>query len=367
MSKVVLISPYIIPRRIDFYNKIYHRFKSEGTNFEVIIIKKKPVHRKHKNYFKLMKFSYEFCKTTQIYISKNELALDLTWNLFYKLMLKRPSKIIFEGLGLSYFQAYFFSKIFRVKTIFWNKSSSYESIKSKSFFSLIKKIIINNHNCFLAGGNTQLKYINEYQKKSKIFKYDDTIDTIKFKNNINFNISSVQDKIKILYVGELTPRKNVKIIIDALEILNDKIYELNILGSGSEKNKLFLKAKNLKSKVNFFGFVESSKIYEFFSVSDIQIVPSDREAWGIVVEEGLSSGSYLLVSENVGAKERITLNINGNIFKNNNVKDLIIKLKEAKDKIKEIRSNKLKRAESYCDNYNLEKSVTNFVNIITSF
>lgn len=40
MSKVVLISPYIIPRRIDFYNKIYHRFKSEGTNFEVIIIKK---------------------------------------------------------------------------------------------------------------------------------------------------------------------------------------------------------------------------------------------------------------------------------------------------------------------------------------
>ena len=195
MNRIVLISPYIIPRRIPFYTKLDRIFNDDpDTTFTTVLIKRKPVHRKHRDYYDDMPINKVLCKTRQFYLSKQELALDVTVDLYKILSKLKPTLLIFEGFGLSYMQGYLYARMNRVKTVFWNKSSSILSITNSGFRDSIKKAWINQHSYFLAGGQNQRKYVERYVSKQEVLVYNDTIDTISIKNKVRFDLALGQPK-----------------------------------------------------------------------------------------------------------------------------------------------------------------------------
>ncbi len=101
----------------------------------------------------------------------------------------------------------------------------------------------------------------------------------------------------ILFVGRLVERKGVKYLIEALEIVNEKIEaNLTIVGEGSEKLNLksLVKEKKLDDKVNFTGKVTQSQLEEFYRKCDIFVLPAvtdskgDTEGLGVVLIEAMS-------------------------------------------------------------------------------
>ena len=71
----------------------------------------------------------------------------------------------------------------------------------------IKKILISPYNKFIAGGKPQLKYLSNLGI-SDVMLYDDVPDLEPFLFN-SVETSSDNDILKILFVGELIPRKNL--------------------------------------------------------------------------------------------------------------------------------------------------------------
>ena len=53
--------------------------------------------------------------------------------------------------------------------------------------------------------------------------------------------------------------------------------------------------------VYFFGFQNRDQIAKFYAVSDLLVLPSVRETWGIVVNEAMCLGLPVIVSNQVGA------------------------------------------------------------------
>jgi glycosyltransferase involved in cell wall biosynthesis len=71
---------------------------------------------------------------------------------------------------------------------------------------------------------------------------------------------------------------------------------------------------NLDS-VRFFGFQNRNDIAKYYAASDALVLPSWRESWGIVVNEGMAFGLPIIVSDQVGAgNDLVEHGVNGYIF-----------------------------------------------------
>ena len=105
------------------------------------------------------------------------------------------------------------------------------------------------------------------------------------------------------------------------------------------------KENNLKN-VTFFPFQNQKNLSKFYQNSDVFIMPSRIEPWGLTVNEAMSAENAIISSNQVGsAYDLVKKNINGFTFINNDSKDLarkILLIYKNKGKIKKFKSNSLK-------------------------
>ncbi|UQY42860.1 glycosyltransferase [Mixta hanseatica] len=116
------------------------------------------------------------------------------------------------------------------------------------------------------------------------------------------------DDLKYLYVGRLAPEKNLSLLID---VFNETGEQLIIAGSGPDTDDLQKKAKN---NITFLGYINNRELENIYRQCDAFILPSLAEPWGLVVEEALSLGLPVIISDRVGCKEDLVKE-NGIVFK----------------------------------------------------
>ena len=120
------------------------------------------------------------------------------------------------------------------------------------------------------------------------------------KKNIN---KSNYNNIKFLIVGSLTNQKGIDIAINLLAKLKLTKWELHIAGEGQEMKKLIqlVDKFNLNNKIFFLGFVK--EIDYFYKESDILLITSRWEGFGLVALEALNSGMLIIYSKVPGLDE----------------------------------------------------------------
>jgi glycosyltransferase involved in cell wall biosynthesis len=101
---------------------------------------------------------------------------------------------------------------------------------------------------------------------------------------------------KIISIGSLTKQKNFITPILAISKLRSKIQDYTILGAGALEIKLkkAIKAEGLEEKVKLLGWVDS--VERYLHASDIQIISSLWEGFGLCAVEGMSTGIFIVCS-----------------------------------------------------------------------
>lgn len=171
-------------------------------------------------------------------------------------------------------------------------------------YCFIKKI-----NGIFGIGEQAIKYYHNISNKWKIFPFQYVTETTQR------TLPPPSGKIKLLFVGNLTPRKNVKIVIKALK--NNHDFTFTIIGDGKERKKLEELAKKNHVDTTFLGMQSMNTIPQFMQQHDILILPSLHDGWGAVINEAMTLGLYVIVSNQCGAKALIKSNKEGIVFKNN--------------------------------------------------
>ncbi len=132
-------------------------------------------------------------------------------------------------------------------------------------------------------------------------------------------------KYKILFIGQLIPRKNPLLLLNACKKLNFPV-DLTIIGTGKLKEKIIKNIKKIVKKdlkVNFIDSYDNENIYKIIKSNDVLVLPSKFDGFGFVVAEAIYCKTFAIVSSNVGSKDFIESGKNGSIFMNNSLKDLI--------------------------------------------
>ncbi len=132
-----------------------------------------------------------------------------------------------------------------------------------------------------------------------------------FAQNKKSTEASVDNKVKLLYVGRLVPYKGADMILDAIDRLDASVKEkihLTVVGKGSEEASLENQVKQLKLEecVHFTGYVEQWQTLEYYQNSDVFCFPSVREFGGAVVLEAMANALPCIVVDNGGIGEYVT-------------------------------------------------------------
>ncbi|MBI4994184.1 glycosyltransferase family 4 protein [Candidatus Peregrinibacteria bacterium] len=139
--------------------------------------------------------------------------------------------------------------------------------------------------------------INEWQAEAKIEPRNE------YKRS--FFAALPNEKI-ILCVAELHERKGQKYLIEAAKILAESAglnFKLIFVGDGPERKYYEKLAAPLKNKILFLG--RRKEIAKLMSAADIFVLPSIREAFGLVLLEASAAGLPIIASDVGGIKEII--------------------------------------------------------------
>jgi glycosyltransferase involved in cell wall biosynthesis len=114
-----------------------------------------------------------------------------------------------------------------------------------------------------------------------------------------------------LYVGRLSSEKGLDDLIEAFSAVHRKISgaKLILVGAGSLKEALAkrVQALGLEESVNFMGAMGMDAIAKLFVHSTALVLPSHSEPWGLVVNESLSYGCPVVVSDACGCVPELVL------------------------------------------------------------
>ena len=110
-----------------------------------------------------------------------------------------------------------------------------------------------------------------------------------------------EDAFVALFVGKLVPWKRPQ---DFLEAVARVPWVFAVLaGEGPLRSELEARAfqADLKGRLRFLGFVNQRGLPEIYAASDVLVLPSHYEPFGLVVNEAFSCGMPAIVSQACGA------------------------------------------------------------------
>ncbi|MGB0385035.1 MAG: glycosyltransferase family 4 protein [Ardenticatenaceae bacterium] len=123
--------------------------------------------------------------------------------------------------------------------------------------------------------------------------------------------------LRLLFVGNVTERKGLYVLLSALALLSPADWRLDVVGnlsvepSYSKIIKDVIEKEGLSQQLILHGALSDSALRQRFADSHLLVVPSSYEGFGIVYLEGMGFGLPAIASTAGAAHELITHGKNG--------------------------------------------------------
>ena len=132
--------------------------------------------------------------------------------------------------------------------------------------------------------------------------------------------------LTFLFCGQMIARKGVDVLLRAFDrlIANGMDARLLLVGREAELPEFMnLVSPATKSKVDYAGFQAPENLPDYFARSDVFVLPSRHDGWGVVVNQALATGVPIITSDAVGAGfDYVENGVNGVTVKAGDVDEL---------------------------------------------
>lgn len=162
----------------------------------------------------------------------------------------------------------------------------------------------------------------------RIFDYPYTVDNDRFvaasrlsageRGDLRKKLGLSPDLPVVLFASKFMPRKHPADIIEAGAILRQRGIALQVLfvGTGEQEAELHSRAAAASDlKVVFAGFRNQSELPPILGASDIFVLPSEDEPFGLIVNEAMCAGLPIVATHEIGCvPDLVHHNENGRLF-----------------------------------------------------
>ena len=223
-----------------------------------------------------------------------------------------------------------YARLRGVKVVISTESSAADHNRS-TLKETIKRFILSRANAFFCFGTSSAAYLKtlgvtdtQIAVKHAAVVDDDTILSV-------FGRAEQANSKRgnaFIYVGRLASEKNLEMLLAAFLQVNpvQNPWKLIFVGNGPSRDNLEKIAAHSPNVV-FEGGCPWYQVPDHLAHSDVLILPSKSEPWGLVVNEAMVCGKAVIVSNKCGcAPDLVIENENGYTFDPNDQRDLEQKL-----------------------------------------
>jgi len=136
----------------------------------------------------------------------------------------------------------------------------------------------------------------------------------------------VKDKI-VTFLGRITVQKGPEYFLEAARLVLKKMDGVRFVmaGSGDMMNDMVKRAAELKiaDKVHFTGFLKGDEVTDMLHMSDVLVMPSVSEPFGIVPLEAMQSNVPVIISYQSGVSEVVKYALKVNFWDTYEMADAI--------------------------------------------
>ena len=208
----------------------------------------------------------------------------------------------------------------------------------KKLFYIMAKYSIGKSNIIRAVSSSTEQQVLDIDSSKSVVRFPAWIDFKDFQNIEPKPLS--KDKFNILFIGSVTDRKKPHMIIEAIQRINDKSYNLSIVGPAPNE-KYFKKLKDLidksdlQNQVSLIGPVDRENVKDYYSTSNLMILPSISEGLARVIFESQVAMCPVLVTDAPGMSDIVIDGQTGYVFESNNLDSLSLKIEYIKNNYEE--------------------------------
>ncbi len=223
--------------------------------------------------------------------------------------------------------------------------------KDKSFKSVIEFAINNSDVVTAVSQSLRMDTLDSFNINKEIKVIPNFIDSslynFKENNSLRSEFASKNEKI-VIHISNFRKVKRVQDVLKIFSKINKQIpSKLLLIGDGVERLKMeqLSRSLNLCNSVRFIGKLKA--VEKILSVSDLFLLPSDTESFGLVALEAMASRVPVISSNSGGLPE---VNIDGstgfllNVGDIDSMADKAIKLLNDKDMLAKFKENSYSHA-----------------------
>jgi glycosyltransferase involved in cell wall biosynthesis len=204
----------------------------------------------------------------------------------------------------------------------------------KKLFYIMAKYSIGKSNIIRAVSSSTEQQVLDIDSSKSVVRFPAWIDFKDFQNIEPKPLS--KDKFNILFIGSVTDRKKPHMIIEAIQRINDKSYHLSIVGPAPNEKyfkelKDLIDKSDLQNQVSLIGPVDRESVKDYYSTSNLMILPSISEGLARVIFESQVAMCPVLVTDAPGMSDIVIDGQTGYVFESNNLDSLSLKIEYIKN------------------------------------
>ena len=220
-----------------------------------------------------------------------------------------------------------------IETLSLEKNLVLPSLYKKLFY-IMAKYSIGKSNIIRAVSSSTEQQVLDIDSSKSVVRFPAWIDFKDFQN-IEPKPPS-KDKFNILFIGSVTDRKKPHMIIEAIQRINDKSYNLSIVGPAPNEKyfkelKDLIDKSDLQNQVSLIGPVDRESVKDYYSTSNLMILPSISEGLARVIFESQVAMCPVLVTDAPGMSDIVIDGQTGYVFESNNLDSLSLKIEYIKN------------------------------------
>lgn len=286
--KILQITNYPSPYRVDFYNEL-----GKQTELTVLFMEKPNTQKeRHPDWFvdDYSHFRAVFLNR-KIGFGKHAVCIDI-----FK-YLRADFDLIVMGGYSAFTQMLAIEYMIRKQIPFCIEIDGGLIKQDSVLKEKIKRHYLSAASFWLSSGKVATEYLVHYGANAdRIYEYPFTsmwereisafTSTKSEKQALRRELDMPEEKI-ILSIGNYIPRKGFDVLIRAAAELNRNT-GIYIVGDGATKEYLKLCESMHIENVHFVGFKKKDKLDQYYRAADVFVLPTREDVWGLVVSEAMA-------------------------------------------------------------------------------
>jgi glycosyltransferase involved in cell wall biosynthesis len=267
-------------------------------------------------------FDHSFFSSLSFHSESIDLQVQLALGVSRRLARIRPDVVVVVSWKPVVIEPLLWSRWSGRGAVMWSESTSFSGLLRGPVSTRIRRTVVRNVDSFVTNGSQATEYLRTLGVPLG------RIVTSRLPAGSRMAPSSVArsgdaNGVRFLFVGRLLPQKRPLELIHAFGSASDELpgATLTIVGQGELEAEVREAAERVPG-VRYLGYCEGEELAALYSESDVLVLPAQREVWGLVVNEALAHGLFVIATDEVGSAHDLLQDGSGLMLPANDLRQL---------------------------------------------